>query len=384
MPAITFCICRNTALVDTRMSDEVSKLYTACRNGDLSNTKLLLQTASLDDINQIEPNGSTCLHAASYNNHPEIVKVLLDYGASQTIRNTFNSTPRDEATTDAVRQCFSRSATETKKRSILNLTAGRLEWIYVGEYSYFASTNSNMNRRKFENLASSSTVIDSADEIIRYERFRNLDGMNKIIWFLIQARLTNDPVWFIKAISANAAFYEAINTILAEEPSEFRGFHPSLDTSEIFRFIGILNIHTGLQQYNFVGCSYGCVQVSKEVFKRYYRVGNCILLKSFVSTFKNCDVVEKLINTHSNSDGQFLILCRYIFTGKVTHDGYFRDRDEKTPVALDIETISEYPDEEEVLILPHISFIVKEVKLSPSGLITVQLQCINSDQDYTS
>jgi ankyrin repeat protein len=56
----------------------------ACKNYEVEKVKTMLQFATIEEINHIEPNGSTALHVASYYGHVEIVELLLQAGASQT------------------------------------------------------------------------------------------------------------------------------------------------------------------------------------------------------------------------------------------------------------------------------------------------------------
>ncbi|CAF1369255.1 unnamed protein product, partial [Didymodactylos carnosus] len=76
---------------------EPSALYNACRNNDIEQVKTLLTNTSLEQLNRIEPNGSTALHAASFLSRGEIVKLLLEQGADRWIKNRYNMTPYEEA-----------------------------------------------------------------------------------------------------------------------------------------------------------------------------------------------------------------------------------------------------------------------------------------------
>ncbi|CAF4500767.1 unnamed protein product [Rotaria socialis] len=58
-------------------TSDTSPFYKACRHNDISSVKNYLQTISAEEINQIEPNGSTALHVAAYRGHEEIVELLL-------------------------------------------------------------------------------------------------------------------------------------------------------------------------------------------------------------------------------------------------------------------------------------------------------------------
>ncbi|CAF1583589.1 unnamed protein product, partial [Didymodactylos carnosus] len=84
-----------------------SDLYRACRSNAIDKVYEYLKTASVDEINQIQSNGSTALHIASYHGHNEIVKLLLEKGASPSIRNQiYGLTAFDEARTNQTEDLF--------------------------------------------------------------------------------------------------------------------------------------------------------------------------------------------------------------------------------------------------------------------------------------
>ncbi|CAF0970833.1 unnamed protein product [Didymodactylos carnosus] len=75
----------------------LSQFYLACKEGDLQKVTRILKTYTIDDINRIEPHGSTALHVASFNGHAQIVRLLLDVGAARNLLNNYGSTPYEEA-----------------------------------------------------------------------------------------------------------------------------------------------------------------------------------------------------------------------------------------------------------------------------------------------
>ena len=83
---------------------EFSDLYIACRDGDIDLVQGLLASMSVEQINSIEPNGSTSLHIASSSGHSRIVKFLLDTGVvSRSIRNQHNLTAYSVAQSEEIR-----------------------------------------------------------------------------------------------------------------------------------------------------------------------------------------------------------------------------------------------------------------------------------------
>ncbi len=91
----------------TKMSkQEFSDFYRACRKGDVSAVKKILPTLTVEEIEKIEPNGSTALHAASYHGHIEIVKLVLSRSPNIAIRNKYGNTAGEEASDAEIKALF--------------------------------------------------------------------------------------------------------------------------------------------------------------------------------------------------------------------------------------------------------------------------------------
>ncbi|CAF0937086.1 unnamed protein product [Rotaria sordida] len=84
---------------------------------------------TLDEIDQIEPIGSTALHVASYRGHFRIVKLLLEAGADRAIQNKHNCLPFDEALNDDIKELFLR----VPNRNRLKSDTGAIEWELIDD-----------------------------------------------------------------------------------------------------------------------------------------------------------------------------------------------------------------------------------------------------------
>ncbi|CAF1283289.1 unnamed protein product [Rotaria sordida] len=102
---------------------DTSPFYNACRNNNIDLVKKYLQEMSLEEINKLEPNGSTALHVAAYRGHEEIVQLLLQKDACYTTVNKYNCTPLDEAKTDRIKQMIRRRMNKTR------FISESIEWI---------------------------------------------------------------------------------------------------------------------------------------------------------------------------------------------------------------------------------------------------------------
>jgi hypothetical protein len=75
----------------------LSQLYLVCREGNVAEVERMLPYLSLYELNRIESNGSTALHAAAYYGHVNIVKCLVRHGGVyRTLYNGYNRTPAEE------------------------------------------------------------------------------------------------------------------------------------------------------------------------------------------------------------------------------------------------------------------------------------------------
>jgi hypothetical protein len=206
----------------------VSAFYVACRNGDLNTVEELLPTLTLDEINQIEPNGSTSLHAACYYNHPQIVKLLLDAGALRTTLNSDGCTAFDEAATEQVKELFPRSFAAAQARFSTEISSEQaIEWASrtYGEYGWW-------EKEWLDNM----DIDKAVDCIVNNERFHDISSTHFIEYFLNKARQFQDPEWLVQAYSAETGFCHAINKTLALALSSIP--RPSVNEN-VHSFVGV-------------------------------------------------------------------------------------------------------------------------------------------------
>ncbi|UJR17228.1 hypothetical protein I4U23_004123 [Adineta vaga] len=91
---------------------KASEFYWACRHGNYEKVRRLIRNMNYEQMCQIEPNGSTALHAATYYGHHKIVELLLEQGCSRTTLNRHGNTPYEEAQTEGMRSIFHRPTSQ--------------------------------------------------------------------------------------------------------------------------------------------------------------------------------------------------------------------------------------------------------------------------------
>ncbi|CAF3480297.1 unnamed protein product [Rotaria sp. Silwood2] len=121
---------RDASILCDPKQGEASELYWACRAGDLDTVKKIFHSTPFVDINRLEPNGSTALHAASFFGHVDVLRFLLhEKNIVQHKRNRYGMTAYEEAPNDQIRVLFHRPADnqrfctseDTKKSLIMPL-----------------------------------------------------------------------------------------------------------------------------------------------------------------------------------------------------------------------------------------------------------------------
>jgi ankyrin repeat protein len=86
---------------------QASDLYRASRAGDADAVRQISATTSFNDLNHLEPNGSTALHAASFFGHPDVVRLLLqERGVMRHRKNRHGLTAYKRQPTMKFVSCF--------------------------------------------------------------------------------------------------------------------------------------------------------------------------------------------------------------------------------------------------------------------------------------
>jgi ankyrin repeat protein len=71
--------------------DKNFDLYLACVHGDLAKVKQLIRLGV--NLNKRDSNGRTLLHDTSVRNHIDIIKVLVQNGANEYVKDVKGRTP---------------------------------------------------------------------------------------------------------------------------------------------------------------------------------------------------------------------------------------------------------------------------------------------------
>ena len=316
----------------------LSPFYVACRDNDITKLRELLQTLSIGEMNNLEPNGSTGLHVACFRGHREIVKLLLEKGVSRRITNRFKCFPYQEAASIEIQQLF--SLIPEQNRYVAN--SGRVEWLLLAPNTQATAARHLEALKQHENSPIRSATQRIIDKYIE-PHFRDIQNYDELLRHFTMALEEEDPKYFVKAYTAETGFYSRLNVHLAEDHHVGR--------AERNLYVGILAFNPYFERYRFNGSVHRGMRLTEDELGA-YQVGQTVMVKSFLSASTDRGRALNFINDshRSNIHGTEVkmgVICTYII----------QDRQN----SLDVHALSEFSKEKEVLIFPYSVFTVDQI-----------------------
>lgn len=328
----------------------LSPLYQACRNNDTQTVEDILSDMSVEKLNQLEPNGSTSLHAAAYYGHLEIVCLLLDKGAVSTIKNKFGLTAAEEARTDEIRKLFEKRVTHVDEDRFIG-HANSIEWLTVNERAaeYAAFYQASLKKAYGDGLNRELLLL----YLLQIYQKKPI-GMHQVI-FLVDLFFKNkDDNLIVTAYTVESDFYRTLNADLAKMIKHQNRFRTEveLECEAPGALAAFISYSPTLLKLSFEGETFRGMLITKSDLNQ-YKAGSIIMVKSFLSTSKDRSVSEWFANQKQPQKGassesiRFPAICHY----KIRYPNS----------SLAIENISIHKKEQEVLILPLTVFKVNSV-----------------------
>ncbi|CAF1190941.1 unnamed protein product [Didymodactylos carnosus] len=342
-----------------------SEFYWTCRGGDTERVEEMLKGMTREEISKVEQNGSTALHVACYYGHTKIIKMLLERGCDRSVINTYSQTAFSESSCEEVRELFERSDSDKRRFmdpdvrdsfSIVHtnktLEKSDMPYNYVNRHKNVkvakdAQLMTGISKsifKKFVQARVELPLVDQLEEIVNKSVF--CDDSVSTIELIKTRELLNK----FKAKGKKSVCVNALLTLYTLETK----FYEVLRHNAI-AFTSIIYMHLSeLEDRAYKGYSYRGVAISSEDLKAYNWVHSdkkdILETCTVQSTSKNIARAESFAEKAMCSDKHKTIF-QFNFP-------------EKCATAIELRELSNYPVEEEVLVLPFTLFEVDAVKIT--------------------
>lgn len=322
-----------------------SAFYNACCTGDMKIVASCLATMKAHEISRLEPNGSTALHAAASNGHEQIVKLLLKRRCSRSVRDSSNKAALDIAVTSSIRALLKRPI-ETRR---YEAEAIEVEWITDNFDGIWA--NLLNPGRLFECSEDSKEQIKARQNcVIQWLEagMEDEDEKNVIIEMLKESFESESAIQLLQAYTEETSFYTLLNRDLAKVPTD-NGFaqselHPALIIARSLFRCAYYGRHTG----NSSATLFRAAKYTEDEIQKY---------KDHVE--KGPFKTKTLWSTAKSRESAATTVPKYNVMLILT------SRDKRSRRTIDLSTLSAFPDEEEVLVVPLTCMQV--TKIEPIG-----------------
>ena len=360
-----------------------SDLYVACAQDDVDLARVLLHTSPFEEINTHEINGSTALHLAVQLGHADLVRLLLDeYGVCRHRTDAQGRTAFQLASTEELRQLFRRPRSDGNRFCD--------DQVAPGQMTFTGSAPEDLPSRRVEGHEDFLSLRRHHTDNVHahYGSARNPSlKINNERW-LIQQRdnLSGliDPSNKSGSRIAKGLLDEYSQNGRAEPlirlytlPTSFYGFINRDKESSERLAVPIYNALTYFSPRAFQGVSYRGLTMSPDDLQDYRRAeekpGGSLVINTFCSTTRNRPLAEDFARARA-TEGRMEVLMIFRFPIRCLTAIQLSRLSDQLPC------LSQYEDEEEVLILPRTSFYVIKVQ---SGLprTTIDLECSQLDRE---
>ena len=314
--------------------------------------KTYLQSMSVDEVNWIEPDGSTALHAAARRGHEKVVQLLLEKGADYSIIDVDFQTSLDVAKTDATKQLIQYYM--SKRRFV----SDSIEWVLVNGNADYQAKKCWEKLHSFGEDPHFYRLITCIRQTYLERELQNISGVDQIKEYFDKAITERDPSFLLTAYTSETGFYSALNVHLAKLRLENITDQTNISLAY---YVGIIARHPKFASFSYVGRVFRGMMITSHDLKQ-YTTGTRILTKTFLSTSTERNVAVDFLGVKHGTNDRLRVICTYEIHNRRT--------------ALDIQQFSSYPGEKEVLVMPYSAFKIMSVQRNEqlSNEVEIQLE----------
>ncbi len=326
---------------------------------------------TLEEVNQLDENGNSALHFSVQHEHTEIVQLLLERGASRQQLNKFGKTPLQSCRSENrenMQKLFRRPITNDDSRYRYITQNSDVEWNFRNNLYTWPNRLYLLNqmvRRDSNDSDEFSPLSHGLNKALEYltnaNELKECPRMEEIEYFIREAVRTDNSEYLLRAYTAETGFYKRLNLQLTKH-DEIYGYHEYRDWSNYFAaYLYGLNCKSQMQRpLAYLGVTYRGMKVKASEISR-YKVGEVICNKSFLSTSTDRQIAEIFSGWNDpKQEGEVAVVCHLYLNNVGT--------------GLQASVVSEFPDEEEILIVPMSYFIVERVGIPDlNGNLEIEL-----------
>ena len=391
------------------LSVDLTPIYRACRDGDVDRVRTLLPNYSPADLNEPSSrhDGNTCLHIATAQGHDSIVRLLLEHGSYRSARlNGQCQSAYDIAATakESTRALFLRHAEEDP----LTASASRFFDQNAIECFDIVQVEENLKEDSSDNVDVKKSAVqtyrseEEKTHAINYSSSSKAMCQSRLARFFVNSFHSDEPLkedtintrlnYLMKQMERRpSSDYIKAEGLLHQYETSSRSIEQLLHLytleTEFYRLLRTdclplalpLFIHLPeLKERYFQGRSYRGMKMTRDQLLIYDKAsetpGTLLQTRSFSSTSTDSLVAKEFAcGKESKADQSLSVLFTFEFPDRCDQAINL------SRISIDKPCLSEYQDEQEVLILPWTLFEVTQVckTLDDHQLYTVHLKNVN-------
>ena len=320
----------------------LSKLFVACRDGDVDTVQNLLPDTTPEMINQLVTKTESPLRAASFNGHEHIVFLLVAHLKSF---ESIERTESEPAATNAVpvENNRNRRPLEDAVERFSEDPSKRIEWLFDDDEARIYSSRFHWGFTKNRGLKKTVKKLLKSEIFGNHENGSDLAEVQKLIERSLPQN-DNKPENLIRAYTCDSSFYTTLNKYMSKgKPSdalkrstkEWSGY-----------YTGFMINYPEFKKYRFSGRTYRGMQITPDDLKQ-YRIGVLLCSKAFQSSSRSWEIGFDFAYPYDRKPGTSPVIIVMDII------------DENS--AYSISKFSKYQYEEEVLIFPGTLFEVVNI-----------------------
>jgi len=350
---------------------------------------------NIKTIDRMGHYGNVALHVTSCYGYNEVIQLFLTNSALTSLENISSRlTFYDALTMHEIKELFKVSNLHDSQEKILDSVY--IEWSLNGNNLIKKAKQFREQINLYRTYSNEHHLITNLlIEIIEYylneyllkqERFSKDQTQRIEDYFKKAIEEQNYLKYFIKAYTLTNNFHRVLNKHLAlyilhyfdtQSYSSLRTKYRLINC--LVHIVTLVINHPDIHKYKYNGISYrGLLMNEKDL--ECYLISNHILNRSFVSTSKNREVAKLFAGRQENISTK--TSNRYDLTEIAVLLKYTIKQNQ---TAIDIEHMSEIPDEEEVLILPFSVFQIKNrFENRAEMLVIIELEECEDDEQINN